>query len=151
VTLTPSSGVIDSGATATTASNGRATFNAITINTAATGLTLTASAPSLASVVSNSFTVAVKVTTAAAALTDAPSDAGSGVKSVAYYYCAGYAGSCTTSTGTLIGSSTNAGTNYAVTWTGQPVDGAYRVVAVVTDNVGNVLNASASMPVSVSN
>jgi len=67
----------------------------------------------------------------------------------AYYYCTGYSGSCTN--GTAIGSSANAATNYSVTWTGTPAAGAYRVVAVSTDNVSNVSQPSGSTPVTVVN
>ena len=80
-------------------------------------------------------------------LTDAATDtSGSGVNSVAYYYCSGATGSCTSSSGTLIGSSTT-GSTYAVTWTTpMPADGPYRVVAVGTDVAGNV---SASSPLTL--
>ncbi|MGW5192833.1 hypothetical protein ACWEOO_26550 [Kribbella sp. NPDC004138] len=150
VTLTPSAGTIDSGATATTNSSGRATFSTVTINSTALGLTLTASATGLTSTAASaSFNITVAVTSGAT-LTDTTSDgAGSGVKSVAYYYCTGYSGSCTN--GTAIGSSANAATSYSVTWTATPAAGAYRVVAVSTDNVSNVSQPSGSTPVTVVN
>jgi hypothetical protein len=151
VTLAVSAGVIDSGATAVTNGAGRATFSGVVINAAATGLTMTASAAGLtATPASAAFNVTVAVGNGAS-LTEAASDAGAGVKTVAYYYCAGYTGACTSANWTLVGSSTTAAGNYAVTWNALPVNGAYRVVVVGTDNVGNVSQASASIPVTVTN
>jgi hypothetical protein len=72
------------------------------------------------------------------------------VQYVSYYYCSGYSGSCTSANWTLIDTSTST-SPYSVTWTGQPLDGAYQVVAVGTDNVDNVSNASPSTPVTVGN
>jgi hypothetical protein len=149
VTLTPSTGVINAGATATTNASGLATFSAVTINTAVTGLTLTATASGLTVATSSSFTVSVQVTATAASLTETATDVGSGVQSVSYYYCAGFAGTCTN--GTLIGSSSNAASTFSVTWSSRPAAGAYRLVVVGTDNVGNVSTPSASIPVTVSN
>ena len=149
ITLTPSANTIASGATINTDSSGLATFSGITINTAALGLTLTASASGLWSPTSSSFNVTIAVSNGAT-LTDAAADAESGVQSVSYYYCSGYSGSCTNSNWTLIGTSTS-GRNYSITWTGQPSDGAYRVVAVGIDNVTNTSNPSASIPVTVDN
>ncbi|GAA0926287.1 hypothetical protein GCM10009554_06420 [Kribbella koreensis] len=152
VTLAVSAGVIDAGATATTNSAGRATFSGVVINTAATGLTLTASASGLtSSPASAAFTVTVAVSNGAA-LTEIVNDgSGSGVKTVSYYRCSGYTGACTSANWTLIGSSTTAAGNYSVTWTGQPANGPYRLVTVATDNVTNVSQASASIPVTVAN
>ncbi|MFI5712179.1 hypothetical protein [Kribbella sp. NPDC051620] len=152
VTLAVSAGVIDAGATATTNSAGRATFSGVIINTAATGLTLTASASGLtSSPASGAFNVTVAVSNGAA-LTSAVSDgSGSGVKTVSYYRCSGYTGACTSANWTLIGSSTTAAGNYPVTWTSQPANGPYRLVIVGTDNVNNVSQASASIPVTVAN
>jgi hypothetical protein len=84
-------------------------------------------------------------------LTEAASDSGSGVGSVKYYYCAGSSGSCTAGTPwTLIGTSTNAGSNFPVTWnTPLPADGTYQIVAVGTDNVGNTSGSSPSSLVAV--
>src|SRR5207248_2946800 len=66
-------------------------------------------------------------------LTASASDTGSGVATVAYYYCS--PSPCTPNT--LIGSSSN-GPSYSLTWTTQPPDGgAYDVVARATDNAGN--------------
>jgi hypothetical protein len=86
-----------------------------------------------------------------AALTGTVTDGGSGVKTVSYYRCAGYTGTCTSANWTLIGSSTTAGGNYPVTWTGQPANGAYRLVVVGNDNVNNVSQPSSPIPVTVTN
>ncbi|WP_432879852.1 hypothetical protein ACQPYH_33955 [Kribbella sp. CA-245084] len=152
ITLTPSGGAINAGASANTDSSGRATFSGVTINTAVLGLSLTASASGLTSTgPSATFNVTVAVSSGAT-LTDTTSDgSGSGVKSVAYFFCAGYSGTCTSANWTTIGSSTSAGTNYQVSWTSQPANGAYRVVAVSTDNVTNVSQPSSSTPVTVAN
>lgn len=152
VTLAVSAGVIDAGATATTNSAGRATFSGVVINTAAIGLTLTASASGLTSSPASAvFNVTVAVSNGAA-LTDVVNDGtGSGVTTVSYYRCSGYTGACTSTNWTLIGSSTTAAGNYLVTWTGQPANGPYRLVTVATDNVNNVSQASASIPVTVAN
>lgn len=152
VTLAVSAGVIDAGASATTNASGLATFSGVVINTAAVGLTLTASASGLTSTpASVAFNVTVAVSNGAA-LTDAVNDgSGSGVKTVSYFYCAGYTGACTSANWTLIGSSTTAVGNYVVTWSGQPANGPYRLVVVGTDNVNNVSQPSASIPVTVTN
>ena len=89
-----------------------------------------------------------------ATLTDAATDAGSGVASVSYFYCpsSNFATlTCTSSTPwTLIGTSTST-SPYSVTWSGQPTNGDYVVVATGTDNVTNASGPSASIPVTVSN
>jgi hypothetical protein len=70
------------------------------------------------------------------------SDSGSGVGSVAYYYCAGASGTCSR---TLIGTSTTASGNYSVTWAAPlPADGAYRILAVATDKVTNASTSSST-------
>jgi hypothetical protein len=76
----------------------------------------------------------------------AADNGGSGVKSVAYYYCAG--SPCVPST--LIGSSTT-GPGYAVTWSAEPADGTYTVAAKATDNVGNVSALGATQTTAVDN
>jgi hypothetical protein len=154
VTLGASSGAINSGSSATTDATGLATFSAVKINTAAAGLTLTASSPGLASTpASASFTVFVNVSNSAAALTDTATDGanGSGVKSVSYYYCPGYSGGCTTATGTIIGTSTTPAGSFPVTWTSQPANGPYRLIAVGIDNLNNTGTPAASIPVKVLN
>ena len=77
--------------------------------------------------------------------TDTATDALSGVASVKYYYCAVGLGTCTSVNGTLIGSSTNAGSSYSVASSAPfaASDGTYNVIAVVTDNAGNVQTSSA--------
>ena len=158
ITLTPSANSITSGATTSTNSSGQATFSSITINTAATGLTLTASPTNAGTGVASAksaapgFTVSVLVRYGNATLTDTASDAGSGVASVSYYYCSGFSGGC--SPGTFIGTSTSgSGSSWTYIWsTGQPtVDGAYQVVAVGTDNLNNTSLPSSSIPVTVDN
>jgi hypothetical protein len=150
VTLSPSANTIASGATASTNLSGLATFSSVTIDTAAVGLTLTASANGVTpSAASSSFNVTVLVNSGDT-FTDTASDAGSGVKSVSYYYCAGLTGSCGASNGTLIGSPATTAP-YTVAWNSQPADGSYQVVAVGTDNVSNVSGSSTSIPVTVDN
>ena len=63
---------------------------------------------------------------------------GSGVKQVNYLYCPG--SSCTPST--PIGSSSTASGDYAVSWSGQPADGPYRVLAQTEDGAGNTADSS---------
>ena len=78
-------------------------------------------------------------------LTGSGADALSGLASVAYYYCAG--SSCTPSV--LVGSS-GAGPTYPVTWTAQPADGTYQLVARAVDAAGNTLD-SAKRTVTIDN
>jgi hypothetical protein len=78
-------------------------------------------------------------------LTATASDAGSGVASVSYYYCAGTG--CTPST--LIGTSST-GPNYSITWSAQPADGPYVLQARATDVAGNV-GSSANRSVTIDN
>ena len=79
------------------------------------------------------------------ALSSSPTDALSGVASVAYRYCAGF--TCTWATGTPIGSS---GSPYTVNWNSQPTNGTYTIIAQATDNVGNTTDSS-TVTVTVSN
>ena len=88
VALSSSAGPLDAGSTATTGGTGLASFGTAQINTAAAGLTLTATATGLSAATSTAFDVVVQVSNGAA-LTDAAADAGSGMKSVSYFYCAG--------------------------------------------------------------
>ena len=81
------------------------------------------------------------------AVSAAPSDADSGVAQVEFRYCAG--ASCDWSTGTVIGTA-DSSDPYAVTWTSQPADGPYTLVARATDNVGNTTD-SAPLTVTVNN
>ncbi len=70
-------------------------------------------------------------------LTGSGADAGSGVASLSYYYCAGPP--CSPSN--LIGSSPT-GPSYSVTWNSQPADGGYQVLARVTDRAGHTLDST---------
>ena len=79
------------------------------------------------------------------ALTSSPTDALSGVASVAYRYCAGF--TCTWATGTAIGSS---GSPYTVNWNSQPTNGTYTIIGRATDNVGNTTDSS-TVTVTVNN
>jgi hypothetical protein len=151
----PTGGVL-SGTLTKSASAGVASFTNLQIDRTGIGYALSAvdnssHSPSVTSASSSSFNVTVFVSNGFT-LTDTATDAGSGVKSVAYYYCSGFTGACSSSTGgsTLIGTSTT-GPNYSVTWNSQPSTGPYRVVAVGLDNVNNKLDASSATPVSVSN
>ena len=88
-------------------------------------------------------------------LTDVASDAGSGVASVTYYYCASpnfTSLTCSAATPwTRIGTSSNA-SPFSVTWTGQPANGDYVVIAAGTDNVMNTdATPSGSIRLTVSN
>ncbi|MFL6040046.1 MAG: beta strand repeat-containing protein [Gaiellales bacterium] len=69
-------------------------------------------------------------------LSGSGADALSGVASISYYRCAGT--TCTPNV--LIG--TGAGTGYAYTWTAQPADGTYRILARVADAAGNTLDSA---------
>lgn len=86
------------------------------------------------------------VTNEPLSLTTAATDAGTGVRSVTYYRCAGATGTCNAGNGTEIGSSTTAGGNYPVTWASPlPPDGPYRIVAIGRDNAGNEATSSATV------
>jgi hypothetical protein len=67
--------------------------------------------------------------------TYADNTGGSGVASVAYYYCLSSVATCDTSSGTSVGSSSTS--PYTVTWNSQPADGSYKVVANALDVAGN--------------
>jgi hypothetical protein len=145
---TPNGAALTCTANPKAAVSGVTTFGGCKIDKAGT-YTLTATATGLTSATSSTINITVAVANGAA-LTDTASDgAGSGVQTVAYYYCAGYSGSC--SNGILIGSSTSSSGNYLVTWTGQPTNGQYRLVVVGKDNLNNVSQTSAPIPVTVSN
>lgn len=78
-------------------------------------------------------------------LTDAATDADAGVKQVDYYYCPSAVTTCGTN-GMKIGTSTSA-SSFSTTWaTPLPTEGAYKIVALVTDNANNV---SVSDPLSI--
>jgi hypothetical protein len=84
-------------------------------------------------------------------LTDSPTDVGgTGVASVAYYYCLSTAGSCTSGTPWVsIGSSSTSGTNWSVPWSSLPADATYNVVAVATGNNTSMSPTSAATLVGV--
>ncbi len=71
-------------------------------------------------------------------LTASPVDALSGVAQVELRYCAG--ATCDFASGTAIGTDTTK--PYSVTWSGQPTDGIYTLVARATDKVGNTTDSS---------
>jgi hypothetical protein len=154
----PPGGTFNSGTgtyTNVAASSGVANFSGVFFNTAGS-YTLTATDTQsghtgFATATSPTIVITVAVSNGAAALTDTASDGGSGVQTVAYYYCAGPSGSCTSANWTSIGSSTSSAGNYLVTWTSQPVNGQYRLVVVGTDNLNNISSPSASIPVTVTN
>ena len=134
-----------------TNSSGLATFNNVTISTAGIGLTLNANSTGLSQGTSSSFNVTVLVPNGSDTHDDAATDAGSGVKTVAYYYCSGYTVSCTSSSGAFIGSSSNSGNHYQVTWTGEPANGAYRRGRRRDGQRNNASGPSTSIPVTVNN
>jgi Concanavalin A-like lectin/glucanases superfamily/Domain of unknown function (DUF2341) len=79
-------------------------------------------------------------------LSSSPTDNVS-VASVAYRYCAG--SSCTWAAGTDIGTATS-GPPFTVTWSSQPANGTYTLIARATDPSGNSTD-SATTTVSVQN
>lgn len=81
-------------------------------------------------------------------LTSAVTDAGSGVSSVAYFYCAGSA-QCV-SGGTPIGTAST-GPAYSLAWTSQPADGTYQVYVAALDAAGNSRVSSTSVTTVVDN
>ena len=85
-------------------------------------------APGAAATVANGQTVSAS-----------PVDAGAGIDQVEFRYCAG--SSCSFSAGTSIGAPDSTAP-YSVTWSGQPADGTYTVVAQATDKVGNTTDSS---------
>lgn len=106
----------------------------------------TAPAPTATAAVTSGTFVGNEVVT----LTDAATDADSTVASVAYYYCAGATGSCTSTNWTAIGSSTAASGSFPVN-SNAPLaaDGPYRIVAVATDTAGNHSTPSPATPLTV--
>lgn len=93
----------------------------------------------------------VFVSSEAVTLTDAATDAGSGVASVSYYYCTGSTGSCTSGNWTPLGTATGPAGSYPAS-TGAfrtLADGPYRILAVATDHAGNASGASAATAIAV--
>ena len=152
VTLALSSGSIASGGSTTTSSAGLATFSGVTIDTALLFRHMSATSGTLTANRRFQYLQRDGPGKGRRQPADTAADTGSGVQKVTYYYCPGYSGSCTSTNWTLIGTSTTA-TTWAYSWAtaAQPADGAYEVVAVGTDNVGNVSGSSTSVPVTVNN
>jgi hypothetical protein len=73
------------------------------------------------------------------------SDAGSGVASVSYYYCPTGTGSCSSGTGTLLGTSTTAAGNFPVTSSALTAQGPYQIIAVAVDNAGNTSTSTSTL------
>jgi len=73
-----------------------------------------------------------------------PTDAGAGIDSVSFAYCAG--ASCSFGSATPIGVADSSAPHEA-TWAGQPADGQYTIVARATDRVGNVTDATSTVTV----
>jgi hypothetical protein len=73
------------------------------------------------------------------------SDTGSGVASVSYYACPTATGSCSSGTGTLLGSSSTAAGNYPVTTTALTAQGPYQIIAVAVDNAGNTSTSTSTL------
>jgi hypothetical protein len=73
------------------------------------------------------------------------------VAEVDYYYCLSSAGSCTSSSGIEIGSSSSSSSSWSVPWSSAslPADGTYNLVAVATGNNTNVSTPSAATEVGV--
>ena len=84
-------------------------------------------------------------------VTDNAADTGgSGLQSVAYYYCDSVPATCTAANGTALGSSTDVAHSFPITWaTPLPADGTYRIVAVATDNAANVGVASSPATITI--
>lgn len=82
--------------------------------------------------------------------TSSASDAGSGVAAVSYYYCLASFSNCRSNNWASIGTSSTSAVGFAVT-SAAPLaaDGAYKVVAVATDNAGNASGVSNPLLVTV--
>ena len=99
----------------------------------------------------NAFAIASPAAGASVAngqtISSSPTDPNSAVASVAYGYCPG--SSCTFATSTAIGTATT-GPPFSVTWTSQPANGTYTLIARATDPSGNYTDSSTTT-VTVSN
>jgi len=73
------------------------------------------------------------------------SDPGSGIQSVTYYACPTATGSCSSGTGTLLGSSSTAAGNYPVTTSALTAQGPYQIIAVALDNAGNTSTSASTL------
>ena len=150
IALTPSASSISSSGSAV-ASGGVATFSGLTFSATGLGVSLSATSTGLTAATSTTFSVSVLVSTSSDQLTDGATDSGgSGMKSVTYYYCAGFSNTptaCGPSNGTAVGSPATT-SPFSVAWSSLPATGSYRVVAVGADNAGNT-TTSTTTPVSV--
>ncbi|HEY5059098.1 MAG TPA: Ig-like domain-containing protein [Gaiellaceae bacterium] len=126
----------------------RATDNLNGIETpAATTFTIDQTPPSAFSLTAPTAGQAIRNGQTASVPGGTPTDA-NGIAGVAFKACAG-AGACTFATATVtVGSSTVS--PYSATWSSQPADGPYTVVARATDNAGNTTDA-AGVAVTVDN
>ena len=130
-----SAGATASGAKSVTATNGAGltASSSFTVTPDSTGPAAFAlSAPAAGATIKNGQAVSA-----------APSDALSGVAQVEFRYCAG--ATCSFATGTAIGTPDTTAP-YTVSWSSQPADGQYTLLARATDNVGNTTD---SLPVTV--
>jgi len=152
---TGAAGATLGGTVSGAATAGQRAFSNLTVDRSGLGYRLSATSPALTGADGAAFDVTVFVAHGATVpLGSGPTDPGpaaSGVDTVAYYWCAGLSNSptaCTSADGTLIGTSAT-GPGYTVGWTAPATPGPYRVVAVVTDRVTNELDATDSIPVTV--
>ncbi len=123
--------------------------NSEAVRTAGTAIRIDRTAPTPgalatpgAAVVGGSTVIANGQTLTNVATDPTVNGASSGVASIAYYACPG---SCTPNPGgggtTLIGTSTT-GPSYSVTWSGQPADGTYSMLARVSDVAGTASDSA---------
>ena len=129
-----SAGASASGAQTVTATNGSGltASSSFTVTPDSTGPSVAITAPAAGATINNGVSLSADA-----------SDADSGVAQVEFRYCAG--ASCSFATGTAIGTPDTTAP-YAVTWSNQPADGQYTLIARATDNVGNTTD---STPVTV--
>lgn len=87
----------------------------------------------------------IYVNSEALTFTALASDADSGVKSVSYYSCPTATGSCSSGTGTLLGSASSAAGNFALTSSALTALGPYQIIAVALDNAGNTSTSASTL------
>lgn len=161
---TGSAGVVLQGTTTVNASGGAVTFSAIRVDATGFDYRVRLSSGALATGDTIQFDVVqFAAPGGSVALANQATDpdltegtppavnSGSGVASMAYYYCAGYSNAptpCTKDNGTLI-KKVETGPNFEWSWTAPTSTGPYRVISVATDNVGNEGPASAATPIKV--
>jgi hypothetical protein len=78
-------------------------------------------------------------------VSSAASDSNSGIQSVTYYACPTATGSCSSSTGALLGSSSTAAGNYPVTSSALSTEGPYQIIAVALDKAGNTSTSASTL------